>query len=86
MEIKSNLILQTFNSTEGTDLKAEEAELDEKSPTATSVMEHTLYRQKSKSFIGSEKGQEEVHKDSVQVKQPAMHISQYTFILGFTHL
>ncbi|XP_060756248.1 ATP-binding cassette, sub-family B (MDR/TAP), member 4 [Neoarius graeffei] len=61
----SLVTMQTFNSTEGTDLKAEEAELDEKSPT-TSLMEHTLYRQKSKSFIDSEKGQEEVHKDSVQ--------------------
>lgn len=78
------LFLQTFNSTDATEeFKAEEVGLDEKSPSASSMTEHTLYRQKSKSFIGSEKGQENAHKDSVQVKYPAVYISQYTFIHPF---
>lgn len=54
-------------------MKAEEAGVDEKSPSVTSLVEHTLYRQKSRSFVGSEKGQDDVHKDSVQVKHPAVH-------------
>ncbi|KAF4076001.1 hypothetical protein AMELA_G00225410 [Ameiurus melas] len=63
----SLVTMQTFNSTEATEeLKAEVVGLDEKSPSVSSMTEHTLYRQKSKSFIGSEKGQENAHKDSVQ--------------------
>lgn len=73
-EIKPYLTLQTFKSVEGTESKAEVAELDEKSPSVTSVTEHTLYRQKSRSFIGSEKGQEDVKiEDSVQVKHQTFY-------------
>lgn len=77
IEIKPSLTLQTFKSTEGTESKAEDIEPDEKSPSATSITERTLYRQKSRSFIGSEKGQEDVHKDSVQVKHLTFHNIQY---------
>ncbi|XP_060717198.1 ATP-binding cassette, sub-family B (MDR/TAP), member 4 [Tachysurus vachellii] len=60
----SLVTMQTFKSTEGTEMTTEEEGLDEKSPSATSMTERTLYRQKSKSF--SEKDQEDTHKDSVQ--------------------
>ncbi|KAI5092339.1 ATP-binding cassette, sub-family B (MDR/TAP), member 4 isoform 1, partial [Silurus meridionalis] len=63
---QSLVTMQTFKSTEGTETQAEEPGLDEKSPSVTSITEHTLFRQKSKSFIGSEKGQEDEHKESIQ--------------------
>ncbi|XP_062841934.1 ATP-binding cassette, sub-family B (MDR/TAP), member 4 isoform X1 [Trichomycterus rosablanca] len=50
---------QTFSST-----KAEEKhDEDEKSPSVTSLTERTLFRQKSRSFVGSQNGQEDEDKD-----------------------
>ncbi|KAI4891347.1 hypothetical protein NFI96_015728 [Prochilodus magdalenae] len=62
----SLVTMQTFSSTEAEDDGAKEAGLDEKSPSVTSMTEHTLFRQKSKSFIGSEKGKEDKDKDQDQ--------------------
>ncbi|XP_030639390.1 ATP-dependent translocase ABCB1 [Chanos chanos] len=52
----SLVTMQTFKSAEEEEEGSEEVAFDEKSPSATSVTEHTLFRQNSKgSFVGSEK-------------------------------
>uniref|UniRef100_A0AAR2JKX7 ATP-binding cassette sub-family B member 5 n=1 Tax=Pygocentrus nattereri TaxID=42514 RepID=A0AAR2JKX7_PYGNA len=59
----SLVTMQTFNSSEATENKAEEVGLDEKSPSVNSMTEQSLFRQKSMSFTGSEKKQEDGDKD-----------------------
>uniref|UniRef100_A0A8B9KU77 ATP-binding cassette sub-family B member 5 n=1 Tax=Astyanax mexicanus TaxID=7994 RepID=A0A8B9KU77_ASTMX len=54
---------------EDADDSAEDIGLNEKSPSVSSMTEQTLFRQKSKSFIGSEKEQKE-EKEPVQEKVP----------------
>ncbi|XP_030639389.1 ATP-dependent translocase ABCB1 [Chanos chanos] len=52
----SLVTMQTFKSAEKEEEGSKEVAFDEKSPSATSVTERTLFRQKSKgSFVGSEK-------------------------------
>ncbi|KAL7835875.1 hypothetical protein SRHO_G00282220 [Serrasalmus rhombeus] len=62
----SLVTMQTFNSSEATENKAEEVGLDEKSPSVNSMTEQSLFRQKSMSFTGSEKKQEDGDKDPAQ--------------------
>uniref|UniRef100_A0AAR2LZN6 ATP-binding cassette sub-family B member 5 n=1 Tax=Pygocentrus nattereri TaxID=42514 RepID=A0AAR2LZN6_PYGNA len=57
--------------------KAEEVGLDEKSPSVNSMTEQSLFRQKSMSFTGSEKKQEDGDKDPAQVKHMHFRISAY---------
>uniref|UniRef100_A0A8B9KRL6 ABC-type xenobiotic transporter n=1 Tax=Astyanax mexicanus TaxID=7994 RepID=A0A8B9KRL6_ASTMX len=52
---QSLVTMQTFNKSEDADDSAEDIGLNEKSPSVSSMTEQTLFRQKSKSFIGSEK-------------------------------
>ncbi|XP_026865336.2 ATP-binding cassette, sub-family B (MDR/TAP), member 4 isoform X1 [Electrophorus electricus] len=59
----SLVTMQTFSSTEAEEVVMEEVGLDEKSPSLTSMTEHTLFRQKSKSFIGSENELKDGDKD-----------------------
>ncbi|KAK1806696.1 hypothetical protein P4O66_005188, partial [Electrophorus voltai] len=59
----SLVTMQTFSSTEAEEVVMEEVGLDEKSPSLTSTTEHTLFRQKSKSFIGSENELKDGDKD-----------------------
>ncbi|XP_072548370.1 ATP-dependent translocase ABCB1 [Salminus brasiliensis] len=63
----SLVTMQTFNSIEATDDRAEEPGLYEKSPSVSSMTEQTLFRQKSLSFTDSEKKQkDDEKKESVQ--------------------
>uniref|UniRef100_A0AAR2JGQ3 ABC-type xenobiotic transporter n=1 Tax=Pygocentrus nattereri TaxID=42514 RepID=A0AAR2JGQ3_PYGNA len=64
-------------SSEATENKAEEVGLDEKSPSVNSMTEQSLFRQKSMSFTGSEKKQEDGDKDPAQVKHMHFRISAY---------
>uniref|UniRef100_A0A4W4E949 ATP-binding cassette, sub-family B (MDR/TAP), member 4 n=1 Tax=Electrophorus electricus TaxID=8005 RepID=A0A4W4E949_ELEEL len=63
----SLVTMQTFSSTEAEEVVMEEVGLDEKSPSLTSMTEHTLFRQKSKSFIGSENELKDGDKDPEKV-------------------
>ncbi|XP_046689425.1 ATP-binding cassette, sub-family B (MDR/TAP), member 4 [Silurus meridionalis] len=75
---QSLVTMQTFKSTEGTETQAEEPGLDEKSPSVTSITEHTLFRQKSKSFIGSEKARRTNTKSPFRRKKSQKyHSSKY---------
>ncbi|XP_049320497.1 ATP-binding cassette, sub-family B (MDR/TAP), member 4 [Astyanax mexicanus] len=76
---QSLVTMQTFNKSEDADDSAEDIGLNEKSPSVSSMTEQTLFRQKSKSFIGSEKEQKE-EKEPVQ-EEKVPDVSFFT-VLG----
>ncbi|XP_066501736.1 ATP-binding cassette, sub-family B (MDR/TAP), member 4 [Hoplias malabaricus] len=59
----SLVTMQTFNSTQAVETSAEDVGVDEKSPSVNSMTEQTLFRQKSMSFIGSEKDKQDGKED-----------------------
>ncbi|XP_076869034.1 ATP-dependent translocase ABCB1 isoform X2 [Brachyhypopomus gauderio] len=73
---QSLVAMQTFSSTDAEAESTEEAGLDEKSPSLTPVTEHTLFRQKSMSFNGSESEQ----KDGDQVPEPEEKVPNVSFL------
>lgn len=66
-------------SSEDTEEDKEEMTLDEKSPSVTSLNDHTLFRQKSRS--GSEKDQQDEEKQIEEVRNSCYTIIAYIYQL-----